>query len=101
MRRFAAIGLVLAVTSCVHARGDREAKQRRAERAAKLDSISSQDGIQLEEARILANTYFTSFIAGCGFADDPVLTAGTWRSVPRVGYAGDRLTKSIDIDSKT
>jgi hypothetical protein len=98
MRRGTAISLFLVASSCHHSLWDADAA-RREKRAGKLDVITAANGIQLEEAKIISETYFSAFMSGCGFAEDPVIAEGKWTAVPRAGYAGDRLTKSIEVDA--
>ena len=68
---------------------------------ALLATVVVADGIQRQEARILTEGYFVTFLSGCGFAEGPTLRQGVWRSKARVGYSGDLLPGAIQVDART
>jgi hypothetical protein len=93
--------LLLAMVLACEASGDRETRVRQDALAAELGNIDMGNGISQQEARLIADAYFRTFVAGCGFAEEPRSAGDTWESVPRVGYSGEPLLSPIRIDART
>jgi len=53
-----------------------------------LNTVNSGDGINKEEAYVIAKAFFWSNISGCGFPEIPVKEGNNWVSQTRIGYAG-------------
>ena len=53
-----------------------------------LQKVDTADGINQEEAYVIAKAFFWSKISGCGFPIKPIKEGGFWVSKTRVGYAG-------------
>jgi hypothetical protein len=67
---------------------------------AQLHTIVVEDGINLQEANIIAQSYFIRFGPGCGAAADVIDGGDVWISKVFVGYAATPR-ESILIDKHT
>ena len=65
-----------------------------------LSKVDASDGINEEEAHVIAEAFFLSKISGCGYPEKPVREGGFWVSKTRIGYAG-QLGDSIFIEVGT
>lgn len=95
-----ALFLLLTMLLGCESPGDRASRERREAVLTSLETVDPQDGISQAEATLIAEAYFGTFVAGCGFADEPRLRSGAWVSVPRVGYGGEPLPAPITIDAR-
>jgi hypothetical protein len=75
--------------------------QTRARARAILAAVSSADGIDRSEARMIAGAYFMLDVSGCGFAGEPERDGDSWTSVAHVGYGGQPDPEPIRIDART
>lgn len=53
-----------------------------------LKKINASDGINQQEAFVIAKAFFLSEISGCGFPDEPVKQSGFWVIQTHIGLAG-------------
>jgi hypothetical protein len=65
-----------------------------------LTKINASNGINKQEAYIIAKAFFLSEISGCGFPDEPVKQSGYWVSGTRIGLDGS-YGEFIYIDINT
>jgi len=68
---------------------------------AQLRTVVVEDGISVQEADIIAQSYFYHFGPGCGVAHNVADGGSCWISNTQVGYAGTLTREPIRIDKKT
>ena len=68
---------------------------------AQLSTVVVEDGIDLREANIIAQSYFLRYGPGCGAAEDVTDGGESWISITPVGYAAIPTREPIRIDKRT
>ena len=71
------------------------------QRMETLSSINLNDGIGYEEAEVLSNLYFFSFVSRCGMPGKVLDKGDHWETEMIVGYAAQKMKDNLEIDKQT
>lgn len=103
--RILVCSLILGSSACHRARSAEPAPawlvQYVAEMDSRLRTVSATDGIDADEAKAIAGVYLVKYLTGCGVPDEAVLRGHTWVVSLRLGYAGAKSDRTIEVDSKS
>jgi hypothetical protein len=97
MRQLVFLLLTLAGLSCARLPPPED----RANLQAQLRTVVVEDGISVQEADIIAQSYFYHFGPGCGVTQSVTDGGSSWISNTLVGYAAAPTREPIRIDKKT
>ncbi|MDB4983048.1 MAG: hypothetical protein JWM82_3800 [Myxococcales bacterium] len=100
-RALACLTVVMLLDVGVHAREVVQRVTAFQARAASLRQVDVSNGIQVEEAGLIADTYFYRVVArdvSCGGVSTPTLVGGVWRTELLFGFAGEPTGLWILVD---
>jgi hypothetical protein len=73
----------------------------RDEDRARLGPIEMRDGVDQQEAQVISEVYFSTYIGACGGALEPKWMDGEWTSQVALGILGEHLDGEICVDART
>lgn len=68
---------------------------------AELQTIRVSDGIDQQEAKRIADIYFSEYVRGRGIALTPTLRDGVWTADLLIDFAGIEAERVIQVDART
>ena len=68
---------------------------------SELQGVDPSNGIDAHEALAIAGVYMVKYVMGCGAPADASLQGDTWVVGLRLGVAGRKSDRTIQVDSKS
>ena len=68
---------------------------------SELRRVDASDGVDANEARVIADMYFLTHISGCGATDEVVLRGRVWVVSLLVGVAGSPMDETVNVDAQS
>jgi hypothetical protein len=66
-----------------------------------IEDININDGVDRQEATILAQQYFVNYVSGCGAVGEPIDKGDYWEFYPVIGYAARKMDNQMHVDKKS
>jgi len=96
--------LILGTSACCRARSYEPAPDWLVRYVADMDSqlrtVNATNGIDADEAKAIAGVYLVKYLTGCGAPDEAILRDHIWVVSLRLGVAGAKSDRTIEVDSK-
>jgi hypothetical protein len=98
------LGVVLATLACRRAAPPAQSIKESPQGSHAIERLSTvdvSDGVDAQEAAVIAAVYFERYVTEFGWTDPPVRAGAFWHATPRAGLAGKPIARPIVIDARS
>jgi hypothetical protein len=68
---------------------------------SELRGVDTSNGVDANEAEVIAGIYFGMHISGCGAIDEVVLHDRIWVASLLIGAGGSAMDETVDVDARS